>query len=180
MKLSWFHYIHGDYTNPQKPVIGLINQLSKRVGMLAKISNLMPSKKLKILVNGLFISKLSYCLGLFGGIWGLDTMQIGDTRHNSFTKASLRALQTLLNKVMRLLTKKGYDTPILTLLEETEMLSVHQLIAYSTIVTTFKIRKSKEPLYLANRLGFTEGEEIGHFHRRQHEIPIDFKLETAQ
>ena len=113
--------------------------------MLSRISKLMPQHRFKIMINGIFNSKLSYCLCLFGSISGLDTMQDGDTRHCSFTQASLRALQTIQNKLLRLLTCHGYETPILQLLEEAEMLSVNQQIAYSTMTTLFKIKQNKEP-----------------------------------
>ena len=93
------------------------------------------------------------CVTAWVSISGLDTMQDGDTRHCSFTQASLRALQQLHNKLLRLLLGHGNDIPTLQLLEESNMLSVNQLIALSTLTTLFKIRSSGEPRYLADQLG---------------------------
>ena len=108
-------------------------------------------------------------------------MQDGDTRHCSFTQASLRALQQIHNKLLRLLLGHGYETPTLQLLEESNMLSVNQLIAYSVITTLFKIKQSKEPLYLANRLGFINNSNTrGRSCDRQHDINIDFRLATSR
>ena len=61
------------------------------------------------------------------------------------------------------------------------MLSVNQLIAYSVITTLFKIKQSKEPLYLANRLGFINNSNTrGRSGHRQHDINIDFCLATSR
>ena len=61
------------------------------------------------------------------------------------------------------------------------MLSVNQLIAFSVMTTLFKIKQSKEPFYLAKRLGFIQNDNTrGRAHRRQHDIKIDFHLATAR
>ena len=126
------------------------------------------------------MSNMRYCLCIFGSMFGLETMQDGDTRHCSFTQASLCALQQLHNKLLRLLLGHGNDIPTLQLLEESNMLSVNQFIAYSVMTTLFKVKQSKEPFYLANRLGFIQNNTRGCTHRRQHDIKIDFHLATAR
>ena len=57
-------------------------------------------------------------------------------------------------------------------------MSINQLVAYTTIITIFKIKSFREPLYLARRLGFTNGQRDGILtQRRHHDITkIDFKL----
>lgn len=60
-KLSWHHHLHGDNRNPKQPVSGIIKELSNRVGMIAQVSRYFPIEKLRIIIDGLFISKLSYC-----------------------------------------------------------------------------------------------------------------------
>ena len=116
-----------------------------------------------------------FCIQLFGNSW---TGEEWDTRQNSFTKANLMALQTLQNKVLRLLTGKRYDTPTADLFSETEFLSVNQLIAYSTLVLIFKIKNSGEPVYLSKRLGFRGEQQNGCGVRPQnfHDINIDLRL----
>ena len=160
----------GDHSDPKKPIPGLISQLSRRVGMLSRLVRLVSTNRLKMLVNGLFMSKLLYCLPLFSNIWGLKTNKVGQTRYNSFTKANLRSLQVLQNKTLRLLTGRSYDTPILQLLEETKMLSVNQLVAFTTTMVVFKVHNSGEPTYLANRLKINAGGRIN----------IHFNLARAQ
>ena len=101
----------------------------------------------------IFFSKLHYGLALMGNVRGTEPMflslQETNTRHNSFTKANLNALQILENKILRLLTGGNYDTPIKDMLEDSNLLSVNQLIAFSIITTVFKIQKSNKPVYLA-------------------------------
>ena len=67
-------------------------------------------------MHGIFLSKLSYCIQLYGNIWGLKTLEDSETRQNSFTKANLKTLQVIQNKVLRLMTGRRYDTPVLQLL----------------------------------------------------------------
>ena len=121
--------------------------------MLSRLVHFLPPHRFRLLVHGIFMAKLNYCIGLYGTVTGIDTLEEADTRQNSFTKACLKSLQVLENKVLRLLTGHGYDTPVLQLLEDSGFLSVNQLIAFSIIKTVYKIKISGEPLYLAERLG---------------------------
>ena len=93
---------------PPKP--GLISQLSKRVRFLCQLVKLVPKEKFKVLVDGIFMTKLLYCLQLFGNVWGIETTGEIEPRQNLFTKANLRSLQVLQNKVIRLMTGCWYNT----------------------------------------------------------------------
>ena len=138
--------------------------------MLSRLVKLMTAARFRLLVNGLFMSKLLYCLPLFGNCLGVATAKDGETRLNSFTKSHLKALQTLQNKTLRLITGRGYNTPVLQLLEEAKMLSVNQLIVFSTVMIVFKVQLSQEPKYLANRLKMNIGGRMN----------IHFKLSRAR
>ena len=61
-------------------------------------------------------------------------------------------LQVLQNKMNKLLTNSDYNTPTVDLLEQTDSLSVHQMIAYQTAVATYKVVKSGTPSYIASKL----------------------------
>ena len=69
------------------------------------------------------MSKLRYCVQLFGNVSGIGTMEEGETRKHAFTKANLHNLQILQNKVMRLIAKCGY-----------------QIIAHTSLVTIFRVK----------------------------------------
>ena len=147
--------------------------------MLTRLSKFVPIHKLKCLTNGLFGSKLRYCLPLYANVWVSQEMERNEIlRHNCFTKANLQAIQTLQNKVMRLLTGLDRETPVKILLEKSGMLSVNQLAAFTIIVTTHKIKVSCQPSYLARRLGFIENQNI-RTQRNQQQILIKFNLSTA-
>ena len=112
-----------------------------------------------MLTNGIFYSKLNFCLALYGNVFGLDTMRDTETRFNAFTKANLQALQVLQNKLLRMISSSTYDTPVTQLLQMTGSLSINQLIAFTTTLTFFKIRQAKEPVYLATRMGLYQEEQ---------------------
>ena len=139
------------------------------------MAKFLPTHRLRMIVNGLFMSKLMYCLQVFGAVWGIPSLQAGDRRNTCFTRANLHMLQVLQNKVMRLLARRGYETPVTELLAETNMLSVNQLIAYTTVMTIFKVKKSGEPSYLADRL------KVGQQHyRRAEHITVNYNLSMAR
>ena len=76
--------------------------------------------------------------------------------NKSKSKENLHNLQILQNKVMRLIAKCGYETTVVELLRKTDFLSLNQIIAHTSLVTIFRVKKSGEPLYPANQLGFMQ------------------------
>ena len=79
---------------------------------------------------------------------------------------------------MRLITRHGYNTPVLKLLEDADMLSINQLIHYTTLTTCFKVKKSAKPLHLAQHLGFLDVPVRRHL--RNETNTVDFDLSTAR
>ena len=146
--LTWKNHLYGDQDN-----IGLVAQLGKRLGMLTKISKFMSKKKLRLFSNGIFYSKLNYCLHVFGNIFGMDSYREVNRKYFSFTVKDNNTLQTLQNKLNRMLiSNTDYNTPTSELLRRTGSLSIHQLIAYFTAVNTYKIIQSGKPVYIANKM----------------------------
>ena len=157
--LTWKEHLHGESWRTENNNPGLIPQLSQRLGIIKKLSKYTSKKKLKMLISGLFYSKLSYCLPLFSNSWGLDNYKVDKQRFTSFTMEDNRKLQVLQNQVCRLLLDKsqrvGYFKQNLStkdLLHTTGYLSIHQLGALSTVVMVKKILLSGKPSYLADRL----------------------------
>ena len=105
-----------------------------------------------MIVNGIFYSVLKYCIPVFGNVWGVDNMDMENRRYPSFGKEDLRRLQVLQNKVCRLKTGLPYDTPTSTLIKASNELSVHQYVAFSTLLLVHKIVQNKKPKYLAEKL----------------------------
>ena len=146
-ELTWKNHLYGDGENE-----GLIPQLSRRIGILKKLSTRMSQERLALFASGIFYSKLSYCLPVFGNVLGLDKYKEENNKYTSFTSSDNHKLQVLQNSLNRLLTKADYNTPTSVLLEQTNSLSVQQMIAFQTIVMTYKVIKSGKPEYLSNKL----------------------------
>ena len=146
-ELTWKNHLHGDADHE-----GLIPKLSKRIGMLKKISKHMPKQNLKNFVSGLFYSVMSYCLPVFGNVFGLEQYKETNSRYTSFTVSDNNQLQMLQNKVNRLLLGADYNTSTADLVRDTESLSVQQMIAYQTTVAVHKVVQSNKPTYLANKM----------------------------
>ena len=86
----------------------------------------------KMIADGLFISKLSYLISVWGGCEGYLA----------------RSLQVIQNRVARVVTKKPWSTPVKLLLSECGWLSVRQLAMYHTVVLVFKVLKTGTPSYI--------------------------------
>ena len=145
---TWKHHFYGDEDN-----LGLLKELSKRLGVLKKLSSFLPENKLRMVLNGLFTSKMLYCITAWSGVWGIGGgFDESERRAISMKKSDMRKVQTLQNKAMRILTKKDFRTPTLELLNAANMLSVNQLAAYSMETQVFKIFTSGQPDYHYERL----------------------------
>ena len=145
--LTWKNQMYGDQDN-----IGLVSQLGKSLGMLSKLSRFMSKEKLRYFSNGIFYSKLNYCLHVFGNIFGMDTYKEVNRKYFSFTVKDNNTLQVLQNKLNRMLIGADYNTPTAELLARTGSLSIHQLVAYQTAVSTYKIVQSGKPAYISNKM----------------------------
>ena len=146
-ELTWKNHLYGDSENE-----GLTTQLSRRIGMLSKMSKYMNKDNLKYFANGIFYSKLNYCLPVFGNVLGLDEYKENNSRYQSFTFKDNSNLQVLQNKLNRMLLKAPKTTSTQKLLEDTASLSIQQMIGYHTAILAYKIVKSGKPTYLATKL----------------------------
>ena len=151
-ELTWKEQLYGEKWREDQNNIGLIPQLSQRVGILTKLSRYVSKARLKVFSEGIFYSKLNYCLPVFGNVFGLDRYRDINTRHTAYTKEDNRKLQVLQNSVMRLLTGSPRSTSTTSLLEKTNCLSVQQLIANQTLLMVHKVVQYSKPVYLAARL----------------------------
>ena len=161
-QMTWREHLYGEtWRTGEDNSPGLTPQLSQRLGILRKISGVASQKKLKMIAQGLFYSKLSYCLPLFANTWGLDHYRDQGTRFSSFTKEDNRKLQVIQNQVARLTVDKRelqgkLNMPTKELLLLSGDLSVHQLGAMSTVKLTKKIMMTQKPTYLSQRLQLSD------------------------
>ena len=143
--LSWSNHLYGDANN-----CGLLRTLSKRVGLLAQLRKYVKPDKFLSILNGLFMSKLTYGITAWGHITGIPG-QMSEFRAG-ITKRDILRLQSIQNKAVRLNYYRDRSFPTKQLLKESHQLSINQLIAYHISVQTFKIRLSKKPEYHYHRL----------------------------
>ena len=146
-QLSWKNHLYGDENHE-----GLVTQLSKRLGILKKLSKKMSKEKLKLFTAGIFYSKLNYCLPVYGNVFGLEKYKEVNSRYSSFTTRDNNKLQILQNGVNRLLLGADKYTSTSELLQRTHSLSIQQMIAFQTVLMTYKILKTEKPSYIYGKL----------------------------
>lgn len=172
-KATWHHHLHGNEEN-----LGLLKQLSQRVGMLKRIRKYMNERQFKMILTGMFTSKLLYGITTWGGVWGLRSMDDSNRNSIAITKEDMRKLQVIQNKALRLHRWMPRETPTCTLLSVSKELSVHQLVAYHTGVQAYKVNTTRQPTYHYNRL--FEDMEPNVNTRSSYERRVEFKLSLAR
>ena len=110
----------------------LMKSLNTRLGAIKKIKNLASFKNRKMIAEGIFMSKLSYLIALWGGC-------------GAGLKKSLQLIQ---NKVARAVTRLSWSTPARDLLHQCGWLSVNQLIFYHSVLLVFKVKLAQTPKHL--------------------------------
>ena len=125
--------------------------------MLKKLSQHTCKKKLAILANGIFYSKLEYALPLIASTWNLDVYKDAGSKINNFSKEDCRKLQVLQNEVCRILLGKHHiyfkqSLSTEELLHRLDRLSIHQLGVYSTVMLVKKSIIYRSPGYFMNKL----------------------------
>ena len=108
--MTWRTHLYGNNKSGDEKIVGLVTQLSKRVGILTKLSKLMSPSQFSRICEGIFTSKVTYCLQVFGNVWVIPTMDETDRRFLAFSKEDNRRLQVVQNKVLRLKTGLGKET----------------------------------------------------------------------
>ena len=117
-------------------VAELVDKLKKRLGGLGNLRNIMGMSNKKNIVEGVFNSVLCYCLPLFGGCSNSDLM----------------ALQLQQNKAARITLSLPPRSSRNAMYDKLKWLTVKQLIVYHTLLCVYRIRKNREPEYLASIL----------------------------
>ena len=163
--LSWKHHLFGFEDELGSKELGLIKNLSKRIGILSKLRKYLPDKKFKQISEGLFTSKLIYCIT----VWGF-----------AITQEETRKLQVLQNKSMRLISHSPYDTPRAMLLKKCSQLSVNQLTSYHAACQTQRIFTSKYPSYHHKKLFTQQRNNSTRSHDNYSANNIDYKKSISR
>ena len=175
--LTWRNYLHGDEENS-----GLLQHLSKRVGVLKILRKYLPDGKFRQAISAIFTSKLIYCMSVWTGVWDIPGHQENGNKI-AINKEDMRKLQILQNKTLRLLTRADKMTSTITLTNMARSLSVHQLGAFHIAAQVFKIYKSKKPDYHHSRLFNNPQSTLDHVTVRSQnnlQTRINFNLSTCR
>ena len=97
-----------------------------------------------------------YCLPVFGNVHGLDIYRDTKGRSAGMTKTDCNKLKVLQNSVNRLITGARQGTATADLLDDTNFLSVQQMVAYYTLIMVHKVTLIGKPDYLAKRLNLRQ------------------------
>ena len=131
---SWIHQDLKWSEHLQDNKDSLIKSLISRINALKIIGRVAPFKTRKMIADGIFTSKLSYLIALWGGA----------------DKYLIKSLQTIQTKAAKIVTKLDWNTPTMLHLSQCGWLSVHQLAVYHTVLLVFRVLSTGVPHYLYN------------------------------
>ena len=123
--MTWTEFIKDNKEN-------LMRSLNMRLGAVRKIRSLTNFKNRKIIAEGVFMSKLSYLIALWGGCG----------------KVLQQALQRIQNKAAQAVTRNDWSVSNKENLKQCGWMSVRQLSFYHSVLLVYKTRQSKQPRYL--------------------------------
>ena len=173
------NHFYGDEENT-----GLFKQLSTRVTMLKRLKKFMSPARLKLIMEGLFSSKMIYGMTVWGRVWNIPgDLDEGTRTSPTMTKEDLRKVQVLQNKCLRLVTNCDYKTPTSTLIKKTNSLSVHQRIAHLSLCQVYTIFQTRNPVYHYSRLFGKDSTDTHPNTRTTNDCStkrIEFKLSMAR
>ena len=90
-------------------------------------------------------------------------------------------MQVLQNKVLHLKTGLDYETPTSTLISEAKEMSVHQNIAYHTLLTVHKSIVKKKPTYIFDKFKKKLPTNIGILpHKQANKVAVTGKLSITR
>ena len=114
----------------------LIKTLNTRICGLRKVSRFLSFSSRKMIANGIIMSKIMYLIPVWSGC----------------ERYLINSLQIIQNKAARLVTRCDSQTPVSSLLNQCGWLSVSQLGAYHSLVLAFKVKSTKCPQYLFEKM----------------------------
>ena len=106
---------------------------------MKKVARITNFKDRKMLADGIFTSKLTYLIALWGGC------ELG----------MMKALQVLQNKVARTVARVDWNTPVREIFNQVGWLSVQQLAFYHSVLLVYKVKSSHQPQYLSSMFNWS-------------------------
>ena len=114
----------------------VVRALVTRTNALSKIAKIADFKTMKMIGNGIWLSKLIYMISVWGGTEGY----------------LLTTLQKLQNRAARIICKRGRTYPVKKALKNVGWLTVKSLVDYHSLVQARKVLFTQQPQYLHEKL----------------------------
>ena len=114
----------------------VVRALVTRTNALSKIAKIADFKTMKMIGNGIWLSKLIYMISVWGGTEGY----------------LLTTLQKLQNRAARIICKRGRTYPAKKALKNVGWLTVKSLVDYHSLVQARKVLFTQQPQYLHEKL----------------------------
>ena len=87
--LSWKTYLQGNQKVGDEKIVRLVAKLSQKVGIFSKLLKVMPKNMFDQICEGIFTSKLIYCLPLWAHVFDIPTMDDNNRRYTTYTKVTI-------------------------------------------------------------------------------------------
>ena len=140
--MTWQKYLWGETWREEKNWAGVIPQLIQRLAMLRYLGRVTSVVKMRMLIPGILLSKIQYALPLVGSMWGISGYSVSEPMKICFTKADLYKIQSIQRQaaILMLPPSNGLDLRSTeSVLDEVKWISIHQMIAVSTLSLFLRI-----------------------------------------
>ena len=119
----------------------MTSEVNYATSILRRLSDHLGRKELKTIADGLVMSKIRYCLPVFGG----ESLRLQETDPQSVVMQKVQRSQ---NEMLRVITRvrRRDHIRIKDLLESTNIMSVNQTTAYGLLMELWKAREFGVPV----------------------------------
>ena len=119
----------------------LINELNYGVSVLWRLRKMLGNKEMKMIAEGLIMSRIRYCLH----VYGVEGLRINSEQSTSGLQ---QAVQKVQNNVLRIITghTRSDHVRISDMLKATGMMSVNQMVAYGCLMESWKAAAFNVPI----------------------------------
>jgi hypothetical protein len=128
--------------------------------MIERLARKVTRGSLKKFAEGIVLSKLRYCLAVYGSTMLDEGYREGRMSSTAFSKKDLISVQVILNRLARLLTGERKGTPTTELMKKADMLSMQQEVAKNRMMMVMDMMATGKPRMLANKTRIESWEYI--------------------
>ena len=181
--MTWRPHIWGESWRESDNWRGIIPQLLQRLGMLRYLGRVTSNDKMRVLIPGIFTSKLTYALPLIGSTWGFAGYRSSEPMKTCFTKHDINTLQSLQRQAALLLLPPSTGLDLRStesVIQDVKWLSVHQMIANSILNLFLRMTKSGVPIRFLEDLTLSRDTRSAKGQYKNQRYNLNISLENFQ